>query len=245
MKRISDVQAALSVQCDREAFGRLGWIPRAIASATHPYGDNPHENLFPLVLNAPAEARKGTLPNYDRQQGEGIVSDYLEQPHRHPIIDRNLAQMLIETEYYAYLSSQLAPNTFHRQPLKAVGPLATYFLNVIGSAVIVGLLIWGVSAIGGGWTVWVIGLLLAWLAFALIFQTVTLPSAWMKARKERAKIEGLASAMNDARLAIRTDGLVSVARVSDVVKRAADIGTIWPQSIFPLLEDVASRTSRF
>lgn len=246
MDRLKDVYATLKADLSPEDYRQIEWFPSAIASAAGSHGDGPY--VFPTVPEPFAEARRGGLPQYYRFDAEQLVGGYLSQPVRHRLIDRHLVRLLIETELFAYAASQLAPNPLNPQPLRQMGALATFaFVTVSG---LVGLVALGGvlfaldrwTPLGGAWMGWVFGLAALWTVGATLWNLAFVPRNFMRVRAVRKSIGELFAAMADARLAVISQGPLSVARVSETVRRAADKGTVWPQSIFALLDDIAARS---
>lgn len=206
------------------------------------------KTLGPVYLT---NVRKVPLSEIDRHSAEKVVTGYLASHYRAPELDRVLVRLLVRCEYLAYVNSQLAPGALGAQPLRALRPIQMLFLNFALNALFLGLFGYGFWALAtytpvpDGWIGWVLGAMGAWIVFATVWQIVVLPRDWIRNKTARTKALELINVMRDADQSIPETGAISVARVRQMVDKAADAGTVWPQPVYPLLEDIAGRTSTF
>jgi len=195
-----------------------------------------------------AAARRGDLPDYYRADAEGVVSGYLTGSLRNPIVDRYLVRFLLEQEFFAYALTELAPQyTWRVQILKRIRPINTLLLhfgaNVVFFAFVAAVL-WVLvkfTPLPELWAVIISSLLAIWIVIGTVFQILTLPFVWTRNKEARSAVEKVLLAQTDAYLSLQADGPISVSRVRLMVDRAADAGTVWPQTLFALLDDIASR----
>lgn len=250
MTSIADARARLRLSLERAAYDRLSWLPDAIGDITHNYADNASGMMFPSIYDPYADARKGNLPSYGPGTVERLVGDYLDLPYRHTLLDKWLLRLLVETEFFAFASSQLTPGAFNPQPLRRLGALSAFGLNVVANAVLVAvvwLILWAANEwtpVGGGWTGWAAAVAGGWFVLAFFLNLISLPRDWHRLVKARRAATDLLEAQRDAWQSLLSDGPISVRRVSETVQAAADKGTVWPSATFALLDDVAARTAR-
>lgn len=231
---------------EQSGCGEIGWMLSSIATATGVEDSN--RPIIPTVYEPFSSAKRGPLPQFDRYTGEQLVSEYLKQPQRHSIIDRALTQLLVNQEFYAYATTQLSPGQLSAQPLRQVGPLSAVAINLAANVVLMGL-VWALLWALVKWTPfpegWGVGLGIAaavWVLGVTILQVLLLPRSLVRHAKVRSNVLRLLDLQNAAHLSLLSDGPVSPKQVRKAVEDAAEAGTVWPQSVYPLLDDIASRS---
>jgi len=206
---------------------------------------------FPVVYNPYQSARSGRLPEYPRRECEQYTGAYLDGEFRAPTVDRALCRLLIEQEFFAFLSTQLSPDAPASAPLRQMGSIAAWFLGALTTAILLVIcyvMIWAAHKWLGlpeGWAFGIGATITALSLFSVALGLVFLPFTFIRQQKLRKERRTLLTAQNDARIAVLGSDPVSVQRVRTVVERSADMGTVWPQSLFALLDDIAIRSARF
>jgi hypothetical protein len=237
----------------REEHGEESWklieLLHSIEAVANDWGDS-DGHIIRNVHDPLGRARQGDLPDYNRAEAEPIAAEYLAGPLRSSVIDRYLTRLLVEQEYFAYALTQLSPrHIVYQQPLRRMRPIGAFFLNILANLVLLALifgLTWAVVSFtfipeNAGWIV--VAILLTWFILATTYQLITLPRDWLKNKKDRDTSLKLLSAQNDTYLSLKASGPISVSRVRTMVDRAADAGTVWPQTLFALLDDIAARSA--
>ena len=74
--------------------------------------------------------------------------------------------------------------------------------------------------------------------------TVLLPFAWRDQRKSKRTVRDLILSMAHTYAELSGDGAVSTRRVREVAARAADLGVVWPNPLFLILDANIARVGR-
>jgi hypothetical protein len=136
-----------------------------------------------------------------------------------------------------------------RSPLTQKHVLRQYFGNLLFSAVLLlgpaALAVaFGPPLIGETAALWIYGILVGLFLLSLLVSTISVPFAWYHQRKSKRKVRDLITAMANTYSELSGDGQISARRLREVAARAADAGVVWPNPLFPILDDNIARTGR-
>lgn len=194
-------------------------------------------------------------PHIDRSQLEQTVGRYLELPYRTKAVDRQLLDVLVATELYAFGDEMFNEPILSflpiRSPLKQPHVAWTYVRGQFINAVVLG----GIAAVAGwlsteniipqSWADWIAGIAGALFVVFFVFSTTALPINWFRQRKSRRKVVSLLREMVEIYNELSTDGPVSARHILERAKLAAAKGVVWPAPLYALIDDVLSRDGRF
>jgi hypothetical protein len=194
------------------------------------------------------EVRK-RFPLLGREAIERLASRYLASKLRSALYGKVLLDMLCAVEEFGFKDEVSNPRrdlgapTGLRVYTRGRHPLLSSVITIVvlgGVAILISLLTYWLLQDGGAgpWIVivaWVLaGLLAAW-------ELAVLPFAWARWSKGRRDIGHVMQAMAAVRAALIGPAVCSASHVEQLMKRATDLGVVWPSPAYVLLEDVQRR----
>lgn len=192
------------------------------------------------------------IPTFQRFDIEAVVGSYVAGKVKSAVAGRVLVDVLVAMEFYQYADSVinaphvpvLAPNILKRKPV------IEWFLGRLVSAVF-GLIGYGLFWLSSKlffperW-LWLVGLVLFGLfAIEAIWSLVNLPRVWWAVHAAQKKIAAIFEQMNGVYCALDSHGPISAQHITELVKKSADAGVVWPAPLYVLLEDISARGGRF
>jgi hypothetical protein len=246
-----DINASLLSTYLNEARELVADLRYASSDLSRDRQDNDEDPKLDFWRGAAEERRevRKRFPLLDRRAIEGLASRYLASRLRNALYDKVLLDMLCAVEEFGFKDEVLNPRrdlgapTGLRIYTRGMHPLLSSVVTVavLGvAAILISLLVFGLlqdgsagRLIGGG--VWVLaGLLVVW-------ELAVLPFAWARWGKGRREIGRVTQAMAAVRAALIGPAVCSAAHVEQLMRRAADLGVVWPSPAYVLLEDVHRR----
>jgi hypothetical protein len=195
--------------------------------------------------------RKKDVPSFRRSEIEGAATNYLNSRLRAPSIDRTLIDGLVAMEVFAFGDEMLNPHPMVTSPLKRPHALWTYLLGQAGNLLLFGVIIaivaWlgSQNILGATATGWSIGILVGLFLLLFLIATVSLPWVWFTQGKEKKRIRKLLLEMVTVYNELGSDGAISAHHIRHRAQETASQGTVWPATLFAMLDDVIKRTGRF
>jgi hypothetical protein len=163
-------------------------------------------------------AKKLLEPYITRTGVEDAAAKYLEQKLRAPGMDRSFLDTLIACELFGFLDH---PSV---RGLRLSWQLWHWLANVVVAAVV----LW----LSNGAT-WALILAAIWVLYPLV---------WPYLSKQRKHNAALVAAMVDAYGTL--DGPISsISQVRMAVEKARDAGTVWPNPLWVMIEDIERRST--
>lgn len=193
------------------------------------------------------------VPAFDRRQLEATAGSYIASKYKFAGLDRAYTDALVALEYYQFTDELLnAPHVPVIAPsLMKRRPVFEFFANLVlnaGGAVIVYLVLWGLSTVGffpEGWLFGAALILLGLFAISTAIGLVLLPRQWMAVTKVKKNRSAILLAMRDVYSALDSSGPVSLRHFRSLVDKSVSAGVIWPAPLFVLMDDIEARGGRF
>lgn len=244
-------------------LGRNGFRDRLIEASipieglrwamTPPEGDTQgdvwsHRGSDGVIENVKAKR----IPAFQRLEIEAVVGRYIAGKVKSAAADRVLVDVLVAMEFFQYADSVLnaphvpvlAPSILRRRPLLDwfLGRLFSAFAGLVGFG-----LFWLSSKLffPEQW-LWIVGVILVVLfVIEAVWSVAVLPRVWLAVRAAQKQIRGILSQMSDVYFVLESNGPISARHVTELVKKSAEAGVVWPAPLYVLLEDITARGGRF
>lgn len=201
------------------------------------------------------KAQNGNLPYIDRSRIENdAASAYIELPFRTARLDRIFVEALMVAEFIPFLEEMFRKPYFPgddvpvlRQPHILWSFAKSHVINAAVVAGLVALTLWTGSNkwIGEGWAFGISAVLIVGFFILFSIGVIALPFAWAQQAKAKRKVVDMINSMSNAYAALASEGLISARHVKEQVDVSAKAGTVWPATLYVLLEDIIARTGRF
>ena len=201
------------------------------------------------------KVKKGEIPWIGKLDLFYVLEGYLALPVRSRKIDRMFVDALVAAEIFQYAKQSFyLPDYLEglsTSPFARSHPLLLFdkdlsWLSIVILGIPVGILFGLDQAFHfqGNWLFWAgsffVGL---WLLMSAI-RLVALPYGWISDRKDKQKTENLLNEMTAVYLELDGGGMISASHIRDRLSKTTEMGVIWPDASYPLLDDIIARDGR-
>jgi hypothetical protein len=201
-----------------------------------------------------AEAQKGQRGKIDEPIDQAgfheAISRYLKSGFRVSSTDRILLTASFDVEITAYLKEIYRKDFLTRQSVASVmdrTPIVTWLIGrgwsllrllIVAAAAVFATRMERINDVTAFWIFLVaLGLMAVGTAISF-FGYLSFRQRW---KSMRTKLVDLPRAMIDFYSELHSEGPLSVRRVRDQAQRVADMGAVWPGSVWALLDDMEAR----